>query len=593
MANVPDDKRQAAFVCCIAVAYPAYQEQRLILPIGQWVLREATLGLMGLRGKAQRSVTEEEIAARMAATANMQDGDVGRPKDGAPFKAKIAAIGHASKAGLKDTHQVVQLGTDQYVLRPKAEEEDDGAPAAAKPPENIPQNIPESLTAQASAPAEEPVTVAPATPEAPGAAIPPQPETPPQQGGFDSDKFNKEREQRIAESRAAGNVHLDKLSPDVETMRGRSIYYVHDPKVRGTVRTVANTGEVVVNWSDQYSADKEMASEKQDGKKKVWQSWLMPSDLKDYAVAQAEAPSTPQPVTNQAPAGEQVVPEKQKKGGKAKTLGGRVIGDRVTSDVGEGTVVGFDGDQRLIVKKDDGETYYVPPAFAYDPGTPLPEEFDDAEPPKAEAPAAAPAKEEASKESGVVSISQELLATASDRNNAMRLGEAEYKKRVAGVKVFQHKGQDYVTVGSTGMGGGTVEVTAYNLVPVGTHKGNSPKWSYTGRRVKVGSKEFELGQPTNFVGPSGKSAVEIAQEKRDQEAKAAAASQEDDTTSDEGDDDRYGNRDRFKVGDRVVLEGTDRLRAGAKVRVIGAPGASGSQNNSGQRPTGAPGTARP
>ena len=61
--------------------------------------------------------------------------------------------------------------------------------------------------------------------------------------------------------------------------------------------------------------------------------------------------------------------------------------------------------------------------------------------------------------------------------------------------------------------------------------------------------------------------------------------------------DRSGERvvvlDGIKVGDRVVLEGTDRLRAGAKVRVIGAPGASGSQNNSGQRPTGAPGTARP
>ncbi len=61
--------------------------------------------------------------------------------------------------------------------------------------------------------------------------------------------------------------------------------------------------------------------------------------------------------------------------------------------------------------------------------------------------------------------------------------------------------------------------------------------------------------------------------------------------------DRSGERvvvlDGIKVGDRVVLEGTDRLRAGAKVRVIGAPGASGSQNNSGQRPAGAPGTARP
>lgn len=61
--------------------------------------------------------------------------------------------------------------------------------------------------------------------------------------------------------------------------------------------------------------------------------------------------------------------------------------------------------------------------------------------------------------------------------------------------------------------------------------------------------------------------------------------------------DRSGERlvilEGIKVGDRVVLEGTDRLRAGAKVRVIGAPGVAGDQNAPARRPAGAPGSARP
>ncbi|MCX7222137.1 MAG: MdtA/MuxA family multidrug efflux RND transporter periplasmic adaptor subunit [Burkholderiales bacterium] len=61
--------------------------------------------------------------------------------------------------------------------------------------------------------------------------------------------------------------------------------------------------------------------------------------------------------------------------------------------------------------------------------------------------------------------------------------------------------------------------------------------------------------------------------------------------------DRSGERlvilEGIKVGDRVVLEGTDRLRAGAKVRVIGAPGAGGDQNAPARRPAGAPESARP
>lgn len=61
--------------------------------------------------------------------------------------------------------------------------------------------------------------------------------------------------------------------------------------------------------------------------------------------------------------------------------------------------------------------------------------------------------------------------------------------------------------------------------------------------------------------------------------------------------DRSGERvvvlEGIKVGDRVVLEGTDRLRAGAKVRVIGTPGASGDPNAPARRSAGAPGSTRP
>lgn len=107
----------------------------------------------------------------------------------------------------------------------------------------------------------------------------------PQAGAFDSEAFDKKRADTVKASRESGNTHLDKVLAAVETMRGKSIYYVHDPKVKGVIRTVDNRGNVYVNWSDAYSADKEMASETKDGKKTVMQSSLGPTDLKDYALA--------------------------------------------------------------------------------------------------------------------------------------------------------------------------------------------------------------------------------------------------------------------------------------------------------------------
>jgi len=102
---------------------------------------------------------------------------------------------------------------------------------------------------------------------------------------FDSVAWNRARSDRIKASRAAGKVHLDAVPRYVETMRGKSFSCVHDGLERGVVRTVVNTGEVVVHWADEYSATKNLATQMMEGKRPVWQSWLSPSDLKDYAFA--------------------------------------------------------------------------------------------------------------------------------------------------------------------------------------------------------------------------------------------------------------------------------------------------------------------
>lgn len=118
-------------------------------------------------------------------------------------------------------------------------------------------------------------------------------------GGFDSEAWDKARSERIEASRSAGNVHLDKVPAYVETMRGKRIYYVHDEKVQGVIRTVDNRGNVYVDWADSYSADKELASPVQEGRKTVFRSSIGTRDLKDYALKSAKAPQ----VSAQAQAG--------------------------------------------------------------------------------------------------------------------------------------------------------------------------------------------------------------------------------------------------------------------------------------------------
>lgn len=111
-------------------------------------------------------------------------------------------------------------------------------------------------------------------------------------GGFDSEAWDKKRSEVVQASRDAGNVHLDKVPAYVETMRGKSVFYVHDPKVRGVIRTVDNNGNVYIDWSDAYSAEKELASPVREGKRTVMRSSIGPRDLKDYALAgKPQAPS--------------------------------------------------------------------------------------------------------------------------------------------------------------------------------------------------------------------------------------------------------------------------------------------------------------
>lgn len=111
--------------------------------------------------------------------------------------------------------------------------------------------------------------------------------------GFDPEAFDRERNDRIKASRDAGNTHLDELPAYVETMRGKPVRYVHDPKVKGRILTVDNNGNVYVEWTDAYSQEKEGAVPMKYGKKTVMQTSLGPRDLKDYVVDEAPAAAPP------------------------------------------------------------------------------------------------------------------------------------------------------------------------------------------------------------------------------------------------------------------------------------------------------------
>ena len=128
-------------------------------------------------------------------------------------------------------------------------------------------------------------------------------------GGFDSEAWDKERSDRIKQSRESGNVHLDTLPKFVESMRGKAITYVHDTKERGRILSVDNRGKVYVEWLDKYSQDKEMASPMNWGKRKgVMTSSLGPSDLKDYYVVADRQPAPSDPQAQEGSTGEPQAP---------------------------------------------------------------------------------------------------------------------------------------------------------------------------------------------------------------------------------------------------------------------------------------------
>ena len=144
---------------------------------------------------------------------------------------------------------------------------------------------------------------------------------------FDSKSFEDERNAKIKESKNAGNKHLDSVRPSVETMRGKEIFYVHNPKQRGVIRTVDNRGSVYVQWSDAESARLESASETAEtnaawlksskklpimrtvrgGTTYVMQSTLGPTDLKDYVFADSAKPAAKSPAPVDTPSS--TVPE--------------------------------------------------------------------------------------------------------------------------------------------------------------------------------------------------------------------------------------------------------------------------------------------
>jgi hypothetical protein len=99
----------------------------------------------------------------------------------------------------------------------------------------------------------------------------------------------QQRAPRIAASKDKGNVHLDQLLPCVQCMRGRRIANVHDPLEQGTVLTVSNRGDVVVQRRGAYSASKNYLAVYEGVHPKTRKpieraSWLWAHELEDYLV---------------------------------------------------------------------------------------------------------------------------------------------------------------------------------------------------------------------------------------------------------------------------------------------------------------------
>jgi RNA polymerase sigma factor (sigma-70 family) len=325
--------------------------------------------------QTQQAVTPPVVAPPVTTQAGQQGGEEGPAA--APVKGGAAAGGPGTwrariiftPKGSKRPVTVTQSG--QASSREAAERlfgarvkslqrgadgevviEEIQAPESAQPVEAVnttPEPVQETAESGQVAPVEAPATTnqqetgsklleAPAEPMAPAE-------------GFDSEKWNQERDDRIKASKAAGNEHLDDQKRFVENSRGRTIYNVHDPKERGVIRTVDNRGNVYIKWKDKYSAEKNLATN--------GQTFLMPTDLKDYVFAPATQEAKPAPKAKKPKA----APKAKKAAAKSQkvTVG---IGDMVlVPGVGSirpqqmGQVVGFtNGDSMAVVNLRNGET---------------------------------------------------------------------------------------------------------------------------------------------------------------------------------------------------------------------------------------------
>lgn len=112
-------------------------------------------------------------------------------------------------------------------------------------------------------------------------------ETPLDPTSMDVRLDRKKRDLAIKQSKAAGTVHLDQLSHDVESTRGKRIESIFDGS-KGTVTSANSDGTMNIVWDDEASAKHNLGSLETDkiGNKEVqqWASHIGPSDKADFKV---------------------------------------------------------------------------------------------------------------------------------------------------------------------------------------------------------------------------------------------------------------------------------------------------------------------
>jgi N12 class adenine-specific DNA methylase len=127
---------------------------------------------------AFKEAKAKEAEEKRRARAGMAEGDIGRASDGGPFGVKSAANLAMRSKKLGDSHEVVQLGKDAFVLRPKAGQ-DNAIPAQDDAGGGIEPAAPTQEELYAEPPAVQPGAVStdsgqvdkPAEEAAPGAPL--------------------------------------------------------------------------------------------------------------------------------------------------------------------------------------------------------------------------------------------------------------------------------------------------------------------------------------------------------------------------------------------------------------------------------------